>query len=369
MKFNFEILLHNHPILSQLLFPQLKEFEPGPIKGSFDSEKNELKLNATVKKLVYGNSEIRDLIIDVNSNPGSLNYKISGSMLSSSQIKLDNFSFDGKFSDNTIFANLSSTADNKDRKIVINSQITKDNTNYKLVLDRNNFYLMNNKWNIAPDNYIEFGKEGLLIHNFFIKNNVSQINIASVNDKFNDDLNIGIKNFNLDDISRVIEKDTNMIKGNVEGNVLLKKVNNKYGLIADAKISDIVFHGIPVGTLTVKAENSTAGKFDIDLNLSGADNNLTSKGYYIPEGGDNSLNIKTEVQSLSMKTLEAFSMGQITEASGTISGNLLINGSAGEPAITGELLFNDVSVKPALLNNKLELKHETIRLKSDGILF
>ncbi len=369
VKFNFEIILHNHPILSQLLFPQLKEFEPGSITGSFDSEKNDLKLNATVKKIIYGNYEIRDLNIDVNSNRGSLNYKISNAMLSSSQIKLDNLSFDGKFSDNTIFANLSSTTDNKDRKIVISSKITKDNANYKLVVDGNNFYLMNNKWNVAPDSYFEFGKEGILIHNFFINNSVSQIDIASAHDKFNDDLNIGIRNFDLNDISRVIEKDTNMIKGKVEGNVLLKKVNNKYGLIADAKISDVIFHSIPVGTLTVKADNSTAGKFDIEANLSGADNNLNSKGYYIPEGGNNSLNIKTEVQSLSMKTLEAFSMGQIREATGTISGNLLINGSAGEPAITGELHFNDVSVKPSFLNNKLELKHETIRLKSDGIYF
>lgn len=369
VKFNFEVMLHNHPVLSQLLLPELTEFEPGPIKGSFDSEKNELKLDASVKKIVYGNSQISDLIIDLNSNSGSLNYKITSSMLTSSQIKLDNFSFDGKFSDNTIFANLSSTADNRDRKIVINSRITKENSNYKLILDGNNFYLMNNKWNITPDNYIAFGIEGILIHNFFISNNGSQVNIASVHDRFNDDLSISIKNFHLDDISRIIEKDTNMIKGNVEGNVLLKKVNDKYGFIADTKISDIVFQGIPIGTLTVKADNSTAGRFDIGLKLSGADNNLASNGYYTPEGGANSLNIKTEVQSLSMKTLEAFSMGQIKEASGNISGNILINGSTDKPSITGELNFNDVSVKPAILNNKLDLKHETIRLESDGFYF
>lgn len=369
VKFNFEIVLHNHPIFSELLLPQLKEFEPGTITGSFDSEKNDLKLNATVKKIIYGNSEISDLIIDVNSNRSSLNYKVTSSRLSGSQFKLDNLSFDGKFSDNRIYANLSSTADNRDRKIVINSEITKVDANYKLVLDGSNFYLMNNKWNIDPDNYIEFGKDGVLIHNFSINNNVSQINIASVHDKFNDDLNIGIKNFDLDDISRVFEKDTSLIKGNIDGNVLLKKVTNKYGLIADAKINDIVFHGIPVGTLTVKADNSTTGKFNIDLNLSGAGNNLVSKGYFEPEKGNSSLNITTDIQSLSMKTIEAFSMGQIREATGTISGNLLVNGSAGGPAITGELIFNDVTFKPSLLNNKLELKHETIRLKNDGIYF
>ena len=70
----------------------------------------------------------------------------------------------------------------------------------------------------------------------------------------------------------------------------------------------------------------TAEKFDIDVNLSGTDNNLTANGYFIPNGGNNSINIKTAIQSLSMKTVEAFSMGQITEASGTLTGNFLIEG-------------------------------------------
>src|SRR5450759_580127 len=368
-KFNFEIQLHNHPILSQVLLPQLKEFEPGIIQGSFDSQKNDLKLNVTMKKIVYGTTEIKDFVVDVNSNSAALNYKISSSSISNSQIKLDNFLFDGKLADKTIFANVSSIADNQNKKFVIHSQITKDKANYKLALDPKDFYLMNNRWDIAADNYIEFGKEGFLIHHFFINNAVSQFNIASVHDQFNDDLNIAIKNFKLDDISRIIEKDTSLVKGSVDGNVLLKRVNNTYGIIADAKISNLVVQDIPVGNISVKAANQTAGKFDIDVNLSGTDNNLTAKGYFVPNGGDNSMSIKTAIQSLSMKTVEAFSMGQITEASGTLSGNLLIQGATNAPEITGELIFNDAFIKPAVLNNRLEFKHETIQLKDDGIYF
>jgi len=367
--FNFEIQLHNNPILSQVLLPQLKEFEPGLIKGSFDSQKKDLKLNVTMKKIVYGTTEINDLVADVNSNSTALNYKISSSNISNTQIKLDNFLFDGKLENKTIFASVSSIADNQNKKVLIRSHITKDNGNYKLALDPKDFYLMNNRWNIVADNYIEFGKEGFLIHHFFISNAGSQINIASVHDKFNDDLNIAIKNFKLDDISRIIEKDTSLVKGVVDGNVLLKRVNNAYGIIADAKISNLIVREVPVGNLTLKADNPTAQKFDIDLNLAGSDNNLTVKGYFIPNSVNNSIDIKTVIQSLSMKTVEAFSMGQIKEASGNLSGNILIQGFTNAPDITGELAFNNVFVKPAVLNNRLELKNETILLKNDGIYF
>jgi hypothetical protein len=70
-----------------------------------------------------------------------------------------------------------------------------------------------------------------------------------------------------------------------------------------------------------------------------------------------------------MKTIEAFSMGQITEASGKLTGNIFMQGASDLPQITGELVFNDAFIKPALLNNRLELKHETIQLKDDGLYF
>ncbi|PIY34776.1 MAG: hypothetical protein COZ08_00035, partial [Bacteroidetes bacterium CG_4_10_14_3_um_filter_42_6] len=39
------------------------------------------------------------------------------------------------------------------------------------------------------------------------------------------------------------------------------------------------------------------------------------------------------------------------------------------PEITGELVFNNAFIKPAVLNNRLELKHETVHLKNDGVYF
>lgn len=364
--FNFEIQLHNHPIISQLLFPQLKEFEPGVIHGSFDSKKNSLSIDASITKIVYGATEINDLNLNVNSNSKTLNYKLSSSSILNSSVKLNNFLFDGNLADNTLYANISSV-DKRNKKIVLRSKIIKDKGNYKLSLDPGDFYLMNSRWNVADDNFIEFGKDGFRIHHFFLNNSVSQINVASVNDRFNDDLNIAIKNFKLDDISRIVEKDTSILKGTVDGNVLLKKVRDTYGIISDAQINNLFVKNTPVGNITIKADNPTAEKFDINLKLSGEENEMTTDGSYVPDGGDHSLNFKTAIKSLSMKTIAAFSMGQITDGSGNLSGDFTIAGAASAPEITGELVFNDAFIKPTILNNKLELNHQTIRFEKDGI--
>lgn len=367
--FNFEIQLHNHPILSQVFFPLLKEFEPGIIQGNFDSEKNDLKINAKMKKIVYGTTEIKDFEFDVNSNPRELNYKISSNAVSNAQIKLENFLIDGKLADNKINTTISSVDEKKNKKLLISTEITKDGDNLRLALDPAGFYLADKQWDIAADNYIKFGKQGFLIHHLFMNKTGSEVNIASVNDRFNDDLNVEIRNFKLEDISGIIEKDTGFVRGTVDGNALLKRVDDSYGLVADAKITNLFVSGIPVGNLTVKAENPTHEKFDIDLNLSGTENNLTTKGYYIAKGGDNSISLTTDIQSLSLKTIQAFSLGTITEASGNLSGNFLVEGNSTSPEITGELVFKNAFITPAVLNNRLEIKDETFQLKKDGIYF
>jgi len=366
--FKFEIQLHNHPLLSEVFLPDLKEFEPGIITGSFDSRKNELKLNAGVKRIVYGSIEINDLAVEVKSDTTALVFAVSSTEISNSQINFANMLFEGKLAEKRISANISSV-EGLNKKLLIRSEITKENGNYKLVLDPKNFYLMNNRWNIAADNYIEFGKQGFLIHHLFMNNGQSQVNIASGHDRFNDDLNIGIKNFKLDDISRIIEKDSSLVKGTVDGNVLLKRVNNSYGIIANATINNLIVRDVPIGNLAMKANNPTGERFDVDVHLSGTDNNLTASGYYIPNGGDNSIHLKADIQSLSMKTVEAFSMGQIRDAAGTVSGNFLVGGKSTAPELTGELTFTDVFMNPSYLNNRIELKHETIQLKSDGVYF
>ena len=367
--FNFEIELHNHPILSEVLLPQLREFEPGSIIGSFDSKKNELKLNASINKIVYGTTEINNLDLAIHADSAALDYKLSSTSIGNSQMKLPNLLLNGKIADNIIVSNLSSIDDNKNKRLTLQTQIIKNKTNFKLSLIPNNLYINNKRWDIAEDNYLEFGKQGFLIHHLFMNNGLSQLNIASVNDNFNDDLNIAIKNFKLEDISKLIEKDSSLVKGDVNGNVLLKRVNTNYGLIADATISNLVVRNVPIGNLTFKGENPTTQKFDVAIKLTGNDNNLTANGTFKPNGGDNALDIKTKIQSLSMKTVEAFSMGQITDAAGAISGNFSITGNTNTPKINGELTFDNVFVNPTFLNNRYELKHETIQLNDEGIYF
>ncbi len=109
--FSFEIQLHNHPILSRILVPQLNVFQPGIIQGSYSSENNDLRLHAIMNRIVYGTTEIAGLVIDVKSDASELVWSMSSNLVSNDQVKLENFLIDGKLANNTLLVGLSSIDD------------------------------------------------------------------------------------------------------------------------------------------------------------------------------------------------------------------------------------------------------------------
>ncbi len=365
--FTFEIQLHNHPIISEVLLPQLTQFEPGPITGSFDSQTDNLTINASFNKVEYAGLLADNVLIDVHSDASSLNYKLSCLSLSNSQLKFDNFLINGKLADQKATINVSSIDSLNNKKLAIAATLQKDQENYRLTIDPNTFFMMNKQWQLSADNAIVFGKPGFMIHHFVMSNAQSEISVASANDKFNDDIKAEIKNFKLQDVSRIIEKDTSLAEGTLDGTVLLKRVNNSYGIVSNITIKQLAIRKVPIGDITLKADNPTNEKFNIEFALAGNGNNISAKGYFLPNASADALNFDVDIQSLALKTVEAFSMGQVTQTAGDVHGKFSIRGSSKEPLLNGSLTFNNAFVNPAFLNNRFQLKNETIEITPNAI--
>ncbi len=367
--FSWQLQVHNHPMLKEVFFPQLLAFEPAKISSSYDAPSQTFSLEADINKVVYGTTEINAMQLGVNSDANALTYKISSASVLNSSIKLDHILLEGKAADKTLEANLSSVDDNQNKKLQVHTIITKDSGDYKIHIAPADFYLMNHRWDVAEDNYVMVGKSGLLLHNLFLSKGESAINIASVNDKFRDDLSFEMKRFDLNEISGIVEKDTGLVAGIVDGTVLLKRVKNIYGIIADARITNLSVHEIPIGDLSVKAKNPNAEQFDINIALTGDNNQLTASGSYLPNAKNNALNMKVNIAKLALKSVQAFVPDIISNASGDVAGDFTVGGDLSAPDISGTLTFNDVIVKPRMLNSTLHIAKQSIRMTPDGIHF
>jgi len=366
--FTFKIQLHNHPMLSNVFFPLLYEFRPGLIQGSFNAPKNELKLTAEMDKITYGGMTVNGMSLDVHSDSKAISYSLSCKELYNTSMKMNKITLEGELANQLILAKLSAFKEKK-QMLSVASNIRMHGKNFQISIDPASIDLMGDTWTVAPDNYMEFGQQGFLIHHLYLENKGKQVWITSAHDRFNDDLSLKVNRFKLDDISRIMEQDTSFVKGVLNGDILLKRTGDTYGIVADATLDNLIVKNIPIGNITLNATNTGNGRFDMVAALTGESNHLTAKGFYAPNAASQTINLNADIQSLSLETVKAFSFGAIKEASGNLSGHFSVGGNLSKPEVTGELTFEDALINPTFLNSRLSLKHERILLEKDGIHF
>lgn len=368
-QFSFDITFNNHPVLQEVFFPGLLEFDPGTISGSYRSDSKKLELNGEIKRLIYKTFDIRGFLAQISSDEKKLTFNFKSDKLSNSKIKFDNVELKGGFENQAGYATLSSTGTADERKIRLSTSLTHhEKSGYKLRLEPSELILMNEPWTVSDDNYIIFANDGMLFHNLLLAKNGSSLTVNTPSDKIGGDAHVSLTNFRLDNISKIIEKDTSLVKGIANGSIILKKTNQTYPFEADLGIKNLAMREVEVGNLDIKANNIVTGKYDLSVNLTGAGNSISAKGFYTP-GKASELDVSLTMSPLTARSLEAFSFGQIRQASGNLSGNLIVKGKVNDPSITGQLVFNDVQLTPSYLNSPLYLKSETISLQPGNLAF
>lgn len=367
--FDFKLNIHDHPLLTEFLVPGLDVFVPDNITGNFDNKQQTFNLQAGISKTIYNGIQIEDLQFNVNANADSLLYALNIRHAENEQIQLDNLYLGGTMQDQSITALLSAIDEDGNKHFVVDSRLQIEPDVFRLHFNPDNFFVMNKQWSINPEHYIAFGNQGFLVHNLQMQHEEELLSIHSVNEKFNDDISIQLQQFSLYEISRIIDNENTLIGGMLNGDILLKKTADSYGIIADANIDKLVLMDVPIGNLNIAAKNPVANRFDVQGNIEGGENNLTLAGHYTMEDDNQSIDLKANIQSLSMKTLEAFSAGQLAASKGILAGYFDVSGKLNKPNIAGELTFQNVETTPAFLNNRIALSNETIRMDNKGIYF
>jgi len=215
--FSFTMQLRNHPILSEVFLPGLTSFEPIEAVGQFDSELGLLELDARMNHLVYGAVEINNFAIVADTDSTVVQYAISAESIATEQFALANLMIAGNVGEHGIITNFTSMDDDLGKKLAVHTHLTREGNNYRLAIDPDNLFLMYNRWEVDSGNQMLFGQEGVMIDRLFLQNGEREVKIASVNQQFNDDLSIDIRNFRLGDLSQIIENDSGLVKGTVNG--------------------------------------------------------------------------------------------------------------------------------------------------------
>ncbi len=362
----FTLKIDNDPILFKLV-PKLTGLEPINITGKYNNVADSLEIKGTIPRIVYADNTISDGKINIEAKENALEYGISVATIESGSLKIPFTSLSGKVENNLLtYALEVKDAKDKQQYFIAGNFKAEDSKNI-FKIDAENFVLNYDKWNVDPENAIEFGGKRLYINKFFLENSGNELRIQSQGNQDNAPLRVDFVNFKIETIMNIVKKDQLLMQGLINGNAVVENVMTKPTFTSDIKVDQFAFKGEPVGDIVVKVDNKTDNLLAANVTLSGEGNDVNLTGNYKIDDGN--LDFNLDLNKLNIKSIQGFSMGNLTEGTGFLTGNFKITGNASTPKVNGELDFKNTGFRVTKFNSYFKTEDEKITLQNDVITF
>ncbi|MBB4804485.1 hypothetical protein HNP37_004577 [Flavobacterium nitrogenifigens] len=362
----FTLTVDNDPILFKLI-PKLTGLEPIKITGKYNNVTDSLEVRGTIPRITYADNTISDGKINIEAKENALEYSISIATIESGSLKIPFTSLKGQVQNNILDYALEVQDAKQKQQYFIAGEFKAEDSKNILKLDAENFVLNYDKWNVDPENAIEFGENRLYVNKFNLNNNGNELKVQSQGNQNNAPLQVDFVNFKIETIMNMVKKDELLMQGLINGNALVENVMTNPTFTSDLKIDDFTFKGEKVGDLEIKVDNKTANTLAANVSLSDEGNDLKLTGDYQIDAG--TFDFDVDINKLNIKSIQGFSMGNITEGKGDLSGNFKITGNTEAPKINGELNFNDAAFRVTQLNSYFKIGKEKITFNNETISF
>ncbi|MCV9926589.1 translocation/assembly module TamB domain-containing protein [Flavobacterium sp. LS1R49] len=365
-RLTFNLSIDSDPLLFQLV-PDLKGLEPIKITGKYNNVVDSLEIKGTIPKLIYAGNTISDGKINIEAKDTALEYQVSASPLQSGDFKIPYVGVSGKIENNVLEYALQVKDKEQKEQYFIKGELLHENNKNTIKFDSDNFVLNYDKWNLDPENCVEFGDKRLYIDKFYLENSGNQLKVQSQNEGKNAPLQVDFVNFKIETILNMVKTDELLMQGLINGSALVENVMTKPTFTSDLKIEDFAFKGEPIGNISIKVDNKTDNVLAANVTLSEQGNDVNLIGNYKID--DSTFDFDINLNHLNIKSIQGFSMGNITDGAGFLSGKFKITGNTNAPKLNGELDFNDTAFKITKFNSIFKIGNEKIKFEDEAIVF
>ena len=304
--------------------------------------------------------------MNIATNDNVLNYSITIDDIQNPQMQLPFTLLSGKVANNQIDYTLQ-LKDNKDKeRYFLAGNVKTSQGNTLLHLDKN--VLLNyENWQIPENNQIVSTPKGLIISDFKLEHEGRSISVQSQTPNANAPIALAFENFDIQTLSSMVEKDDWQMSGKINGTAVVKNIATQPLFTSDIKIDAFTFKKEAVGDFVIQIKNEKQNQYDAHVALTGQENDVQLNGTYSSQ--NDSFDLKLAIEKLNMKSIQGFSMGQLTKSTGFLSGSFDISGTTASPNLTGQVQFNNVGFNVKQLNANFNSINDAITFENQKIIF
>ena len=339
--------------------------------GKYNSQGADSALNfySSMPKLSYQSYIVDSGKININSFNNKINYALDFATLYYN----NNTFYASSVKGDLVNDSLHIVALTKDKKN--NNQfgigalvMTKEKT-YLLTL-KNDLLINYQKWNVSPNNKINYSPQGILVKDFFIENGKAKIAANSQNDTANSSIDVDIVNFDIKEIASITNSGTLMAAGIINGEINISSFEKKMpAFVGNLTVDSFQFKQQLIGNIKFAARNETENTINASLDITGNGNVVNSKGNYYLNNKAKQFDADVNLQRLNMRSLQAFTAGNIIKSSGSINGDIKLSGNFKEPKWNGNLNFDSTKFTVSKTGVPYKINKQNIALNYPLISF
>ncbi len=368
--FTFHVILRDPATLTDVFFPELHRLSAGTIEGNFDSDKKNLNVNIDVPRIDYNDFKIDSLTVRVTSDAELLQATLRVGSIADSTLRVTNLQLAGKAGHDSIDVALQSTRGDGSTKMLLAGIFHRVPDGYKWQFNKDGIVFQNIPWSVPSDNCLLFGNNRFIAHNVVLRGAGQSLSLHSTDEQNQrSPLRIEFTDFELGTLSHVVERDSGLFGGILNGNVVLQNPGKQTAFTSDLTIKDFSFGQRHVGDVALRANHQTENVFEVAVDIAGYGNQIAVRGKYRSEKGGYELDLACNFTKVNLASIEPFTFGSVQRLSGTMTGRLHMTGTWEKPSISGELNFTDAAFNPAFLDTYLHLSNGKIEIDGKGVEF
>lgn len=358
---NAYLEIKNPDPLTSGIIPGLRELSPLQANFIYREREPELLITTKLPQLNYAGIEMDSLMLDIRGSTGSLSYQADWQKINlADQIILGNTRVSGKSTEEALGLQLQVWR--SEEELQHNIQLVLDPEPDSLYVQLAPEQLIDNTtWTIPADNQLLFTSRQVTVDNWTLS---FQDQSITLNDPSRNTIGLQLKNINLAPFGKLIRSEEEIIVGVMDGAVKVKNPMSSPLLDAKVSIDDLSIYERLWGDFSLALANKDVNTFSVDMKLDEADNDITLRGTFNPDGP---LDLQLVIGALQLQSVEPLSLGYLKQAQGNLSGSVGIKGTVSEPRYQGVLQFSDAAVDISLLQTRFEIEQAPIRFEGSTI--
>ncbi len=318
----------------------------------------------SVPGAVYKTEHVAGMEANFKAMADSMKFNIKADSVQAGSFNLYTTTLQGGFTKDKLSASFATNDKNENEKYAFAINGNRQNELYQIHL-KDRLKLNYENWQVNGNNTISIGTGGFNVNQLAINKGKEVVSVNSNGREQGAPLDVKIDHFALRNITALMNADSLSLDGRLDATVTISDLNkNIPSLNGVAKIDSLQYQHVSLGVLQVEAKN-TNESVTLSGSLTGNGNNVDLKGNYDQQ----MVNAQINLNPVMLKTIEPFTQGNLSHATGSLSGPINITGTLKNPEWNGVIHFDSAVAQLTKYGTVMRMGGQQIELKYPAVNF